>query len=211
MSNLRLNDIWRNVGNEISFFTEETFKDIPSVSGVYAWFYPLRLTTKNIDEFINEVQLVLNYDCDSNGSPSRENSIKFGWDIIHQKIDFAPKNYDLNSFRHIWQKIANDQDKFDNFRKVIMRASILLTPLYVGKASNLKLRCQQHINGTAKDNNFNARYENYAQKLNISSKSVKDLLFVILKTDEKGDVSTESEKLVEAVLKNLIKPKYSIH
>ena len=125
-------------------------------------------------------------------------------------IEIQSKKVDLSSFQHTWDEFSKDQKKFDDLRKIIMRASILLSPLYVGKASNLKIRCYQHINGNGSDNSFHKRFEDYANKVNSKSKKVSDLLFVAIKTEETQGESQESEKLVEGILKNLVKPKYSI-
>jgi hypothetical protein len=210
MSDLRLNDVWRRVNQEILFFTADTFNDVPAVAGIYAWFYPLRIVTNNIDEFIEEVQIILNYDCETKGAPSRESKSDINWETFIQKIEIQSKKVDLSSFQHTWDEFSKDQKKFDDLRKIIMRASILLSPLYVGKASNLKIRCYQHINGNGSDNSFHKRFEDYANKVNSKSKKVSDLLFVAIKTEETQGESQESEKLVEGILKNLVKPKYSI-
>lgn len=210
MSELRLNDVWRSVNKEVLFFTADTFKDVPAVAGIYAWFYPLRILTNNIDEFIEEVQLILNYDSETKGAPFRESKSEINWETFIQKIEIHSKKADLSNFQHTWDEFTSDQKKFDELRKIIMKASILLSPLYVGKASNLKARCDQHINSTGKDNTFHKRFEEYANKVNSKSKRVSDLLFVAIKTEESKGESEESEKLIEGILKTLVKPKYSI-
>ena len=69
---MRLNDVWLNVNKEIGFYTKETFERIPDGPGVYAWFYPLRITTEDPYQFIREVNLILNYDSNVNGKPSKK-------------------------------------------------------------------------------------------------------------------------------------------
>jgi hypothetical protein len=208
-----LNDIWRSVGREISFYTKETFQDIPDVPGVYAWFYPLRITTDIFDEFLNEINTVLNYDPETKGEPKRVYSADLNWQQIVQSISIKTKSYNIDKYRKTWDKIMQDDNSSttkDNFKRIIMRASIFLSPLYVGKAKKLKTRCFQHINGKGQNNDFNNRFETYALEKNLTSKKIKDLIFVTLLTENNPNETEEAEKLVEAILKNLAKPKYSI-
>jgi len=210
MSSVKLNDIWRSVNNEIGFYTSETFKDVPNTPGVYAWFYPLRILTKDIYEFINEVNAILDYD------GIREAEIDFKWEIITQNLEIKSKKINLTPFEGIWSEIITNGDdtEFNELRKIIMRASILLPPLYIGKTRNLNIRCQQHVNTAGGKNNFRARFEKYADEAysnkKISKKiEVNDLLFVAIKTKEEDQLSTRTEELVESILKHLSKPKYS--
>ena len=210
VSNLRLNDIWRKVDTEVLFFTEETFQNVPKYPGVYAWFYPLRIVTKDLNEFIKEVEIMLDYDWKTKGIPERETNIEFSWERINQKTEVQRKKINLDKFKSMWNQIENDEHKFDEFRKIIMRSSILLSPLYVGKAENLYIRCQQHINGNSTENSFHNRFEDYAKKNNATANKVSDLIFVTLKTGEDPNIGVQTEKLVEEILKCLVKPKYSI-
>jgi predicted GIY-YIG superfamily endonuclease len=209
MSSIRLNDIWRGVNKEIGFYTVETFKNIPAAPGIYAWFYPLRIVTEDLYEFMNDVNIVLNYDCETKEKPWREFSVNFSWDTFSQRVDFHTKKADLSSFENIWHETVKKENDFDELRKIMMRASLFLPPLYVGKTTNLRSRCQQHINGTSGDNNFHKRFEEYAFLNNFTAKKVSDLLFVAIKTKEEDQQSTRTEELVESILKYLSKPKYS--
>ena len=210
MNYIRLNDVWRDVNKEIGFYTTETFDEVPSSPGVYAWFYPLRITSENLNDFIEEVQLVLNYDCRKQGKPWRESTIDIGWDDLFQRIEFKVKKDIINSeLTSIWSDTFQNKAEFDELRKVVMRASIFLPPLYVGKTINLKTRCFQHINGRSDDNNFHTRFEKYATLNNTNARRVSDLLFVSIQTKEESSQSTRTEELVELILKHLSKPKYS--
>ena len=179
---MRLNDVWLNVNKEIGFYTKETFEKIPDVPGVYAWFYPLRILTKNPYEFIREVNLILNYDSSVNGKPSKRELVEFKWETIDLSLDINSKEPDLDNFMEIWEKAAESETKFDQLRKLIMRASIFMTPLYVGKTVQLRRRCFEHITGNDGKNNFNKRYSGFAEKNNIRFNSINDLLFVCVRT-----------------------------
>jgi hypothetical protein len=209
MNELNLNNIWRKVSSEISFYTSETFDNVPHQPGVYAWFYPLRINTKDLNQFVNEVSVALNYDSYSKGAPIREFQLEINWESFAHKIEVVPGNPKLDSFKHIWDSIIEDNDRFNELRKIIMRSSIFLPPLYVGKAKDLNIRCFQHINNNQKGNSFHTRFEDYAREKNLKVKKVSDLLFVALRTEEDSSLSDQAEDLVEAILKYLAKPKYS--
>jgi hypothetical protein len=208
MSTVRLNDVWRTVGDEIGFFTNETFAKVPATPGVYAWFYPLRIVTNDLSSFMNEVDLVLNYDCDTRGVPIRDHPMSFGWQYLQMTGELKTKPIDLTTFQSIWDDALKIESSFNELRKIIMRSSIFLPPLYVGKTNNLRNRCKQHINGTG-GNNFNSRFEEYAKKTNSTAKRVSDLLFVSIKISNEEDILSRYEELVEAMLKYLAKPRYS--
>lgn len=210
MSSLRLNDIWRNVNQEIGFYTEETFDNIPSSPGVYAWFYPLRIIDKNLDVFMSEVQTILNYDSNTEGEPEINTEHKLAWETICQKLTLKPKNDIKNTYRKLWNQIVEVEEDWNEIRKTIMRSSILLPPLYVGKAIDLNSRCKEHINGSDTKNHFHKRYEEFARKNEVNSSRVSDLLFVCIKINENKAQSKRSEELVEEIIKHLSKPKYSI-
>jgi len=208
---MRLNDVWLNVNKEIGFYTKETFETIPDGPGVYAWFYPLRIITKDPYQFIQEVNLILNYDSSVNGKPSKKKLVEFKWETIDLDLGINFKEPNLGNFLGIWQKAAESEAKFDQLRRIIMKASILMPPLYVGKTVQLRRRCLEHVNGNS---DFNKRYSSFAGKNKIKFDRVEDLLFVCIKTIEetKGESQTDIEDLedlVEAIMKNLSKPIYS--
>ena len=212
---MRLNDVWRNVNKEIGFYTKETFDSIPPSAGVYAWFYPLRVTTTDPLAFLEEVNTILNYDAQKRDQPSRSENINFAWNYITLKLCLKYKIPKFDSFIEIWNKVIQNEDRFDYLRQVIMKASIFMSPLYVGKASNLQRRCKEHINGNDKSNNFNCRYTTFAKQNGIRANKISDLLFTCIKIDDvliegEGGASENLESLVEEFLKYLAKPIYSV-
>jgi hypothetical protein len=209
-----LNDIWLNVNKEIGFYTKETFDKIPDVPGVYAWFYPLRVLTEDPYKFIQEVNLILNYDSSVNGKPSKKALVEFQWETIDIDLGINSKKPNLGDCLKIWQKAVESKVKFDQLRRTIMKASIFMPPLYVGKTVHLRKRCLEHIKGKDGANDFNKRYCNFARMNEINSDKVEDLLFVCIGTreetiDESLAGLKDLEKLVEAIMMNLSKPIYS--
>ena len=212
---LKLNDVWRNVNTEIGFYTKERFDQVPAGPGVYAWFYPLRIVTKDPYEFISEVNTVLNYDAYVKGEPVKESEVKFAWKtiILKMKLNFRKPN--LESFISIWNEAVKHEQAFNKLRQIIMKASIFISPLYVGKTNRLQQRCLEHVSGNDRINDFHKRYTEFARSKGIRGGKVSDLLFVSIKTiDETLDESNLNienlECLVEEIMKYLSKPIYSI-
>lgn len=143
-----LNDIWRNVSKEIGFYTKETFQNVPAVPGVYAWFYPLRILTKDANAFVNEVNAVLNYDSGSRGVPKLQSIFTFKWEQVAVDLEFGNRQFEMQKFEDLWNVIIDDEKRFELLRQSIMKASIFMPPLYVGKTVNLNTRCGQHVEGT---------------------------------------------------------------
>jgi hypothetical protein len=204
-----LNDVWNKVNRQIGFYTIDNFDKIPNVPGVYAWFYPLRITTMILEDFLDQVNVVLNYDSNSLGKPVHNAKLLFSWEEIMLSAEVANAKIPISTIRSSWDSICQSQN-FENFRRIIMKSSIFLPPLYVGKSKCLHDRCQQHINGRNSGNNFNSRFENYARAIpHATSKNVSDLLFVCVKTEELSESTDDVEGLIETILKYLAKPKYS--
>lgn len=165
---MRLNDIWRKVNKEIGFYTKETFDKVPTVPGVYAWFYPLRITTKDPHAFIREVNTVLNYDASTEGKPiavlNEDKAIKFAWKTIDLNLELNFKKPNLDNFISIWNEALKSEKTFHHLKRVVMKSSIIMPPLYVGKTTNLYVRCAQHINGNDRGKNFHSRYVEFVNK-----------------------------------------------
>ena len=211
----RINDIWRklngqSLNHELGFYTYETFDCIPSMPGFYAWFYPLRVHTKDLEEFIRSVNIILDYDATCLGNPTKTGQINFNWDNLILKASIESRHFNINSFSSIWDEYCKSDEKFKILKETLYRASFILPPLYVGKASDLHSRCSQHLRGTGDKNDFHNRYQEFAEIHKIPSKKVADLLFVCIKSGEKKEESEKSEELYEAILKIFTKPKYSV-
>ncbi len=209
-----LNDVWRNINQEIGIFTRDTFDRVPVAPGTYGWFYPLRITTRKLDEFLDEVNVIMNFDAKAGGKPKHTLSVDFTWEHLKGEIERTPKIPAISeSIYANWNNIVSDDHLFNELRKTVMRASIFMPPLYVGKARDLSNRCMQHVNGSDR-NDFHNRYAKFARELGVFAKDVRDLLFVCVKTAETTEGSGESaenmESVVEEIMKYACKPAYSI-
>src|SRR5262249_51125150 len=107
-----------------------------------------------------------------------------------------------------------NDDTFVNFQQCLLKASIFMPPLYVGKADNLNTRCSQHISGVG-SNTFHARFEDFARRLELPLRTVRQLVFVCVRTrlaaDEDVDpTSGQIHELIEAIMKSICGPPYGM-
>jgi hypothetical protein len=214
-----LNDVWRTIGDEVGFFYDANFDDVPSLPGVYAWFYPLRLLSKSPDaltEFVAQVQAALNYDSECKGEPSKQQLFPlswWGWSVSAKRM---PKSFVISEpLKRAWIEIAASEKLFPEFQQCLLKASILMPPLYVGKADNLNTRCRQHLLSDADNNTFHRRFEEFARTLKLPICSVRQLVFACVRTGPPLDKENETmpspvHELLEGVMKSLCCPPYGV-
>lgn len=207
---MRLSDVWRNLSEEISVFWKDTFKAVPPVPGVYAWFYPLRVKSKDLAAVIEDFDRAFRFDALSMGKPTREVDVSFGWSRLDMQLALLSRRLaPSESIAETWDQITRDSTRFWEVRRALLKASILMPPLYVGKTTNLYARCWQHINGTS-GGDFNDRFESYAAKANLAAASVEDLILACIRTTTPtlSDANARSEAVIEEVLKLVAQPPY---
>ena len=216
-----LNDVWRTIGKEVGFFYEGNFDDVPSVPGVYAWFYPLRLISRSpeaLQKIVTDVQALLNYDSLAEGPPTRDTELILTWWSWLLRAGRIPKPLVLSeTLNQAWADVtANDED-FTDFQRSLLKASIFMPPLYVGKADDLRARCGQHLTGAGDSNDFHRRFEHSARRLDLPLRYVHQLIFACVRTgsglnaeEEDGRPSTRVHELVEAIMKGICAPPYGM-
>jgi hypothetical protein len=108
-----------------------------------------------------------------------------------------------------WQSITSDQAMFEAFRHSLLKSSLLMPPLYVGKTHDLRTRCGQHLAGSA-GNDFHKRFETFAAERSLPAREVTDLILVTISTAlESVDPPPPMEDVLEAALKAIAAPPYS--
>lgn len=214
-----LNDVWRTIGSDVGFFYEMNFDEVPSSPGVYAWFYPLRVLSRSptaLEKFVAEVQTLLNYDSGDEGPPVREAILPVAWWSWSLSAGRRPKPLQLTeSLSRAWATITSNDEVFADFQQSLLKASIFMPPLYVGKADNLNTRCGQHLCGADGSNDFHRRFEDFARRLNLPLRSVDKLVFACVRTGSPApEVANNSvspvHELVEAVMKSICAPPYGM-
>lgn len=213
---MSLNDVWRNINQEIGIFWKGRWDDVPAGPGVYAWFYPLRISTYDLSAFLDDVSRVLSFDARSKGTAEQAVRARFTWEDVAMQLRLEPTMSDVPAdVANHWARIAADPEGFERLRRVVMRGSLFMPPLYVGKTSSLSMRCRQHLTGTGA-NDFHRRYHEFAESVSLRAREVNDLLFACIRTGREEQVERDSpddevvlEAVVEEILKRACRPRYS--
>ena len=213
---MSLNDELLTLNDKIKYYTFETFNSIPAEPGVYAWFYPLRLKTRELSDFIEEINLILNF-CDSEKFKTKPQAeVNLGW--RNYLIETKFKNIDSKAgFLKEWENLFIEASKTGNhkaieeIKKIIFISSVFMPPLYIGKATNLHDRCQQHVEGSSNNCNiFHNRFREFTKQKNMSCRNIEDLIFACISTKKFDIEDGKYENLIERILMNLVKPVFSI-
>ena len=213
-----LSDVWLDISSYIKVYTSVNFDEVPSSPGVYAWYYPIKLPSKNIEDLGFELSSILNYDSKLKSEKNSKANIEFNWKDIEVRVSEDHKYKFPPGVKKHWEKLIIDEKSLYSLEQVMLLASILMPPLYIGKTNNLNVRCRQHrISANTDENNFHNRFEEFTKnkKLNNEKKflsnEIEDLIFVCIKTDtfeniEKND--TKFEEILEEIFKLLAKPPF---
>ena len=208
-----ISDIWRNIN--IGFYTYKDRERIPSTPGSYAWYCPLDIKSANYDEFMQTYRTIFEYDCKEEISPIERNTkIKLPWKILehtmHLTLKNLPKDRTLSNstIEDLWNEINKNEVSVKNFRIALLKSSILLPPLYVGKTNNLAKRYKEHCesNIDSEIGSFKKRFMNHIEKNNINI-SFEDLIFFATTLE---DLPEHSEEFLEEILKLFSQPIYSV-
>jgi hypothetical protein len=175
---MNLADVWREVPKRIGFFTKETRELIPETPGFYAWFLPLWLYDQNPSRFVQIVESVFLCDRDRPHFAEDEATVQLNWDSIGLAVRRVATARVSPNLEALWSNVIGNPGLKATFEQALMQASILLPPLYVGKADSLRVRYDQHVSATSL---FCTRFTRYCQHLGLQI-SVTDLLFVCIET-----------------------------
>lgn len=211
-------DVWKNISSYIQVYTSVTFDKIPQVPGVYAWFYPITPPSKEINDLEIELSSILNYDSKLKGEKNSKGDVEFNWKKIEVSLSEKPNKEFTSNAKNQWDQFKNDKNIFRDLQKIMLVASILMPPLYIGKTQNLRERCRQHRRSNDNDsNNFNNRFEEFTKNKKLKNgkeflyKKVEELIFVCIRTDSLGGIEnseTNSEELLEEIFKLLANPPF---
>jgi hypothetical protein len=122
------------------FILNSDFKNIPSVPGVYNWYYPLRIYEEDTyEEFHSRVTFFLEYSLMNEGSSLRF-SAKNTW--REWELNLKTSIIENLSLKKRWSDIKSNS----HLCKVISDSSIMFQPLYVGCAKEgLSKRIASHL------------------------------------------------------------------
>jgi len=198
------------VGGRIGFFTLQNRDDIPAVAGCYGWFLPLWIMHERLPDFLAELGGALSHE---SRDPDELNA-GFAWDSVKVRVrrTFEPSLPEFAS--PLWDRLTSSPERKDALQQILLQASILTSPLYVGKTENLRRRYNEHTK--ADGSGFNRRFRDYAASSGLNL-GVDDLIFVSIRTQEEADKALNASAdvarintLIEEILKRLCRPPFSI-
>ena len=169
-----------------------------------------------LSDFVAQVQAALNYDAECKGEPSKQQLLPLAWWSWSVSARRTPKSFVISEpLRRAWLEITSSETLFPEFQQCLLKASILMPPLYVGKADNLNTRCRQHLQIDSDDNTFHRRFEDFARSLKLPISSVRQLVFACVRTgpphDKENDITLSPvHELLEGVMKSLCGPPYGM-
>lgn len=215
--NINFGLILRNLKNRVGFYVTDNSMSIPESAGIYGWFVPLYLYSDNLDEFTSIINSF--FDHESGKELTKKEIFDFNWSETEVRISKHRRKTTVDkSVQKRWDTMLASESKKTAFKQALMEATILMPPLYVGKAKNLKERYQQHAWGTAQDdtekNTFHTRFNSFVKSNESVKLKVDELLFVCItfNDDVEKDIKEDDElsKLLEQVLMKTICPPFSL-
>lgn len=199
-------------GGRLGFFTLQTRDEIPDRPGCYGWFLPLWLPPdrNTLPDFVQTFGRALSHE----SRPPAELDAGFAWDSVKVRVRRAFEPSVPSFTTPLWDRLNADDDARTALQQVLLQASILAPPLYVGKTDNLRQRYNQHTRDDG--SGFNTRFSAYAKGANLGLRVV-DLIFVCIRTEthveETLTRNTSTDKinsLLEEILKRLCGPPFSV-
>ena len=174
-------ELWRQLCSEqIGFYTKRTAGRIPNQSGLYAWFFPFRVSD-DLGRDIDEIREIFSYDASSKFHIAKEQTQIIQWQAIRWKAQLVKDHHRSASMESHWESAyldKHDQDRLA-MRQILMLSTVFSRPLYVGLTlTSLSARYEQHVSGSKK-NSFYKRFTEYVEESGIKI-SVADLLFVAI-------------------------------
>jgi predicted GIY-YIG superfamily endonuclease len=205
-------ELWQNVRKKQIIITTDNQWDLPDSPGVYGWFLPFHVYKNDLSELVEIISEVYLYDAKCKGNPTDTINANFNWDSLNIKVNKESKTHLKENTKKFWKDISMDEKKFQPFSETLLLSSIFSSPLYVGKAKNLKDRYYQHVKGLNSDKNtFYSRFRKRMDELKLTL-TVSDLLFICIPLEKRLNDTTRGDKAEEAledILMSILKPSYS--
>jgi hypothetical protein len=211
---MSLASTWSDIGERIGVFSKETAWKIPNSPGIYAWFVPLYLFSTDLEKFLFTVNKIYLFDpVTGSTSASAAGVANFHWESLELDIRRRPRVSIEAKFQDRWNVMASDPAQAEAFKQALMEASILMPPLYVGKADDLQGRYESHVNERDPTANvFHNRFTHFVEKTELLLE-VSDLLFVCIRAKPNDHELWGTNKLnwlLEQVMMRLARPPFSI-
>lgn len=201
---------WSNISERISYYTYEMKEFIPESSGFYAWYFPLWIYDADLVEYIKLVTEVFAHEETADPSDGYVHMKKdLNW--AHLKLKIKRERHQIkpceDSLVEEWKEAMKSDEAKKVLEETMMTASIIMPPLYVGKADNLNTRYEQHTANSL----FKERFEKRMKELELNI-GVSQLIFCAVEIDPKTNVKLKNKRvneLVEKVVMRMAGPPFS--
>ena len=183
---------------------------IPEQPGCYAWFLPLWIYQSDLNKLMKAVGEIYRYEQE----PEKVLNANFTWHSVNLRVrSHAAVRPALGELSETWDQILADDESKAALEQLLLEASLLMPPLYVGRTANLRVRYQQHLAKTKGKNDFHTRFSECIAESDLDLK-ISDLLFVCVKTHDELKKRLDSfdnvELLVEQILMQFCRPPFSL-
>ena len=135
----------------------------------------------------------------------------FTWESVNLRVRRDAAFQATDDIRATWNNIFTAEPTRQALQQILLEASLLMPPLYVGRTGNLKRRYLEHTAGST----FHSRFTDHVAKLGLKI-GVSDLLFVCINTEQGldkvlgGVAQNDLDKLIERVLMQFCRPPFSL-
>lgn len=196
--------------SRLGLYTNETKDSIPATPGCYAWFLPLWLYTDDLDDLVQMVARILRFE----PAPTKQATLRFARDHVEVSVTKTIDTTVSAVQRQSWNALLQHDASRAALEEILLEASLLMPPLYVGRTSNLQRRYAQHTSGQKGKNDFYRRFTTYVRDRDLKL-LVSDLLFACVRTADidpaKVHLTSKAvETLIEHVLIRLGRPSFSL-
>ena len=201
------------VDGRLGFYTKDTSVRIPESPGCYAWFLPLWIYRDDLRDLMRLVGDLLSYDYPT---PERQTTARFSWETLNLSVR---RNADISLTDDIcatWDDVIHDERCRPAIQQILIEASLLMPPLYVGRTSSLRRRYLDHTDARAlHKNTFHSRFSQCVKALGLKI-AVSDLLFVCITTPVElrralaNTTDTRLNAMLERVLMQCCRPPFSL-
>jgi len=207
-------------GGQRRLSPQRTREDIPSVGGCYAWFLPLWILREDLEGLLEVMNRLFRYEPE----PEQALDASFNWETVGLTVRRSTEASGLGPDSvETWKALISNPETRLALERILLEASLLMPPLYVGRTNSLWRRYTEHVNGRARDRGgFYSRFRQCLKALDLQEElEVRDLLFVCITTepgsglvhpsDELRDVMNEPKvtSLIEGILMQICRPPFS--
>lgn len=209
MTALRVFRHLTSTDGRLAFYTSETAHKIPEKPGCYAWFVPLWIYRDDLTALMKVIRDLRSYD----DQPEKEVKADFTWQSVDLLVTRTEPVRPSRDAEATWSRLISDSGTKEALQHLLLEASLLMPPLYVGRTNSLKRRYWEHVRDTS--GGFHRRFAAHTNTIDFTL-PVSDLLFACLCTDsqtnkvlspiEDGDLTI----LLEHILMNACRPPFSI-